>query len=89
MTDTPITTLPGLGAKSAAMLATIGVRTCADLKARGAVGTWLALKAAGQPASLNLLWALEGALTGRDWRVVSRTDRLRLLLEVEAHGERR
>jgi len=34
-------------------------------------------------ASLNLLWALEGALTGRPWEDVARNDRLTLLLQLE------
>ncbi|HYD94360.1 MAG TPA: TfoX/Sxy family protein [Noviherbaspirillum sp.] len=88
MTNPPITDLPGLGPKSAGMLAAIGVHSRADLAARGAVGAYLALRQAGQPASLNLLWALEGALTNRDWREVARDDRLRLLLELEARGGR-
>ncbi len=78
--------LPNLGPKSEAMLAAIGVRSRADLATRGAVATFLALKQSGQPASLNMLWALEAALAGRHWREVTRDDRLRLLLELDAHG---
>jgi DNA transformation protein len=37
----------------------------------------------GQKTSLNLLWALEGALTQRSWQQVARQDRLRLLLAVD------
>ena len=68
------------------MLAAIGIHSNADLASRGAVAAYAELKAAGVPASLNLLWAMEGALTGRHWRDVSRDDRLRLLLELEARG---
>jgi len=78
--------LLNLGPKSDAMLAAIGIRTHADLAARGAVDTYIALKRAGQPASLNMLWALEGALTGRHWRAVAQEDRLRLLLALEERG---
>jgi DNA transformation protein len=78
--------LANLGPKSAAMLAAIGIHDRETLAARGAVGTYIALRTAGQPASLNLLWAMEGALTERDWRDVARNDRLRLLLELEARG---
>jgi hypothetical protein len=38
----------------------------------------------GNNASLNLLWALEGALTGLPWRVVAQEHRLSLLLALEA-----
>lgn len=78
--------LLNLGPKSAAMLAAIGIRTRADLAARGAIDTFIELKRAGQPANLNMLWALEGALSGRHWRDVAREDRLRLLTELEARG---
>lgn len=78
--------LRNLGQKSESMLARIGIHSHADLAARGAVGTFIALKQAGLPASLNMLWALEGALTARDWRDVARDDRLHLLTELEARG---
>jgi DNA transformation protein len=32
---------------------------------------------------LNLLWAIEGALTDRDWKEVAKNDRLSLLTQVE------
>ena len=35
-------------------------------------------------ASLNLLWALEGALTGLHWQVVAKEHRLSLLLALKA-----
>ena len=68
------------------MLACVGIHTQAELAQRGAIGTFIALKRAEQPASLNMLWALEGALSDRHWRDVARDDRLRLLTELEAHG---
>ena len=45
------------------------------------------VKAAGQNASLNLLWAMEGALTGQHWQLVARDERTRLLLELDAAEE--
>lgn len=86
MSSPPVSDMPHLGPASRKMLAVIGVYTRADLEARGAVAAYAALKAAGAPASLNLLWAMEAALTGRHWREVARDDRLRLLLEFEAFG---
>jgi DNA transformation protein len=41
------------------------------------------VQAAGQRPSLNLLWGLEGALTGVPWREVARLERTRLLLELD------
>jgi DNA transformation protein len=76
--------LPGLGPKSLAMLAAAGIHGRADLERIGSVQAYLRVKAAGQNASLNLLWAMEGALTGEDWRVVAREERTRLLLALDA-----
>jgi DNA transformation protein len=72
--------------KSEAMLPTVGIGTPANLAARGALGAFIALKHSGTPVSLNALWAFEGALSGRDWREVMRSDKLRLLTELEARG---
>lgn len=76
--------LPGLGPKSLAMLAAASIHSRTDLERLGSVQAYLRVKAAGQNASLNLLWAMEGALTGQDWRVVAREERTRLLLELDA-----
>lgn len=83
----PSPDLPGLGPKSLAMLAAAGLYGRADLEKLGSVRAYLRVQAAGQNASLNLLWAIEGALTGQDWRVVAREERGRLLLELDAAQE--
>ena len=80
-------TLPGLGTVSRTLLASVGINNAADLRALGAIAAYCRVKVAHpKRVSLNLLWALEGALTGRDWRVVACEDRLRLLLELETAG---
>jgi DNA transformation protein and related proteins len=76
--------LPGLGPKSLAMLAAVGIHSRADLARLGSVHAYMRVKAAGQNASLNLLWAMEGALTGEDWRIVAREHRTSLLLALDA-----
>ncbi len=76
--------LPGLGPRSQAMLAGAGVTTVAQLRRLGAVRAYAKVQATGAPASLNLLWALEGALTGLPWQVVAREHRLSLLLALES-----
>ncbi len=76
--------LPNLGPRSNAMLAKAGIETRARLENLGAVGAYLRVKQVWKGASLNLLWALEGAITGRPWQDVAREDRLRLLMELEA-----
>jgi DNA transformation protein len=75
--------LPNLGPKSAEMLAAAGLRSLADLQAAGAVVAYAKVKAVWPQASLNLLWALEGALTGRAWQEVAETDRASLLMALE------
>lgn len=83
-TAEPPSLLPGLGTVSRTLLASVGITTEAQLRALGAVESWRRVKAAHpKRVSLNLLWALEGGLSGRDWRVVARDDRLRLLLQLE------
>ena len=66
------------------MLADAGINTISQLRRLGSVRAYAKVKATGANASLNLLWALEGALTGLPWQVVAREHRLSLLLALEA-----
>lgn len=68
------------------MLARAGIHTVDDLRKAGAVQAYVAVKRAGVPTSLNLLWALEGALTGQHWKDVARNDRTSLLLALDQAG---
>ena len=81
---TPITQLPNLGPKSAHMLHAAGIRSVEELRRLGAVAAFARVQASGAPASLNLLWALEGALTGLPWQQVAREHRTSLLLALDA-----
>jgi DNA transformation protein and related proteins len=65
------------------MLRSAGIRSVAHLRRLGSVRAFLRVQAAGQRPSLNLLWSLEGALTGVPWREVARRERTRLLLELD------
>ncbi|MEQ1590202.1 MAG: TfoX/Sxy family protein [Gallionella sp.] len=78
-----IADLPNFGAKSQQMLAQAGIHSIEQLRELGAVRAYLEVKQSGVNASLNLLWAMEGALTNRHWQDVAKQDRLRLLLELE------
>lgn len=84
--DTPLAHLRGLGPKSQAMLATVGITTVAELNALGAIGAYERLWRSGQAVSLNMLWSLEGALTDRDWRMVASDERQPLLKQLEERG---
>lgn len=74
-----------LGPKSVAMLLSAGIDHYTQIVAMGSVAVYVAVKKAQPSASLNLLWALEGALSGKHWRDVARDDRLLLLLQLERY----
>jgi DNA transformation protein len=78
-----ISELPNLGPKSQAALAAAGITTVAQLRRLGSVTAYLRARQAGAHVSLNLLWALEGALTGLPWQVVAREHRTSLLLALD------
>jgi DNA transformation protein len=78
-----IADLPNFGPKSQQMLAQAGIHTIEQLRELGAVRAYVKVKRSWKGASLNLLWAMEGALSGRHWQDVAKHDRLRLLLELE------
>jgi len=71
------------------MLRRAGIHSPSDLRRLGAVAAYCHVKRTGAKASLNLLWALEGALTGQTWQVVAKVDRTRLLLALEDHEQER
>jgi DNA transformation protein len=77
--------LPNLGPKSCAMLQRCAIRTPQQLRRLGAVAAYSLVRRAEPGASLNLLWALEGALIGLPWQQVARVHRTSLLLALEDH----
>jgi DNA transformation protein len=83
--------LRNLGPRSEQLLAQVGIRSADGLRRRGAVEAYLALRRIGATHSLNMLWAMAGALDpwpeGQDWREVAAGDqRLPLLLAVDGPG---
>jgi DNA transformation protein len=78
--------LLNIGPKSTKWLNAIGINTLADLEAIGAVAAYSLIKAQGYNASLNLLYALHGALTGQRWNELSAETKRRL--QEEAAGFR-
>jgi DNA transformation protein len=80
---TEITQLNGLGPKSQEMLASAGITREAELRKLGSVEAYVRVKRAIPGVSLNLLWAIEAALTGATWQQVARKDRTRLLLALD------
>jgi DNA transformation protein len=76
------------------MISRSGIHSEAQLRKIGAVAAYVRVLQTHPTASLNLLWALEGALTGLPWQEVARDHRTSLLLALEqcqahADGEHR
>ena len=67
------------------MLQQAGITTLTQLRKLGAVAAFSKVRRSGANASLNLLWALEGALTELPWQVVAKEHRTSLLLALEQH----
>ena len=78
-----IADLPNLGPKSQAMLESAGLHTVQQIRQLGSVTSYLLVKRLNKSATLNLLWALEGVISGRHWQDVARHDRLELLTQLE------
>ena len=79
-------TFRGLGPASRRWLATIGITTPDQLAAQDPFEVYARLKAAQPGVSLNLLYALIGAMENRDWRRVAREDRTAILLRLDDMG---
>jgi DNA transformation protein len=71
--------LPNLRLGTERMLKKAGISSVAELKQAGSVGAYKAIKQSNSTVSLELLWALEGALNGTHWSVVSKERREELL----------
>lgn len=78
-----VSSLRSLGPKSAQMLANAGITTVAQLREMGSIEAYVRTKEKNNGVSLNLLWALESALTGESWQAVARNHRTSLLLALE------
>ena len=62
---------------------TAGIVSVEELRSVGAVAAYFRAKQVERTISLNLLWALEGALTGAAWQQVAREHRASLLLALD------
>jgi DNA transformation protein len=73
-----------LGPKSAQWLADVGIRSPADLKRLGAAAVYARVKhARPRSASLNLLHALHGAVTGQRWDRLDEATKAKLLRDAQ------
>lgn len=77
--------LHNLGPKSQAIMARAGIDSVSALQRIGAVPAYMLARAQEPRVSMNLLYALVGAIEGRDWRDIQRERRLELLNALEEH----
>lgn len=73
-----------VGPKSAAWLRQVGVRTAEDLARVGPVEVFLKVKRAGFRPSLNLLYAMAGAIDDCHWTDLSDERKSALMLDLGA-----
>ena len=80
--------LKGLGPKSERCLNEIGIKTKADLEKTGPVRAFLKLrKECRTKPSLNFLYAMVGALEERHWADIAKSEKGRLLMELDGYQE--
>lgn len=79
--------LANLGPKSAQFLQKAGITSYEQLKRLGSVRAYSLVKQVEPSVTLNLLWALEGAVSGLHWREVAKEHRTSLLLALETHEQ--
>lgn len=79
MTAPAVEKIRNIGPKSMAWLRQTGVRTLVDLQAVGSLAAFVRIKRAGFRPSLNLLYALEGAILGCHWQEIPDTRRAELV----------
>ena len=73
-----------IGPKSAAWLRQVGLKTPEALAEAGTLEAFMRVKRAGFKPSLNLLYALEGALVGCHWQQVAIDRRTELATQAQA-----
>jgi len=80
--------LKGLGTKSEKSLNKIGIYTLDDLKKNGPVRAFIKLKTeCSIKPSLNFLYAMVGAIENVHWAKVAKTEKRRLVMELEDYKE--
>ncbi|WED20757.1 TfoX/Sxy family DNA transformation protein [Vibrio sp. JC009] len=75
--------LPNLRLGTERMLKKAGINSVAELRQAGSVGAFKAIKQTNSTVSLELLWALEGALKGKHWSVITKERRDELMSKLD------
>lgn len=76
--------LRNLGPKSVQMLKQAGIATPDRLKQLGSVDAFILVQRTGAKPTLNLLWALEGAICNKRWQDIAHEQRRMLLDQLDA-----
>lgn len=76
--------LRNLGPKSVQMLYQAGIKTVVALRELGAVDAYIQVQRSGAKPTLNLLWALEGAIRDIPWQEIAQEQRRVLLDRLDA-----
>ncbi|HBK57505.1 MAG TPA: transcriptional regulator [Xanthomonadales bacterium] len=76
--------LHNIGPKSAAWLRQVGIHDQATLAELGPVEAYVRIRRAGFRPSLNLLYALEGALCNQHWQEITPERRSELVIAADA-----
>ena len=80
--------LKGLGPKSERCLNEIGIKTKSDLEAIGPIQAFLKLREeCSIKPGLNFLYAMVGALEEKHWADIAKSEKGRLLMELEGYQE--
>ena len=77
--------LANLGPESARAVVAAGITSVEELRRLGSVVAYAKVKKHQPAVTLNLLWALEGALSSLPWQTDAREHRTSLLLALEQH----
>ena len=80
--------LKGLGPKSEKCLNEIGIKTRSDLERVGPIRAFLMLREeCSIKPSLNFLYAMVGALEDEHWTDIAKSEKGRLLMELDGYQE--
>lgn len=83
--DDLIESMRNLGPRSAQQLASVGINTIEKFRAMGSVAAYVKVSRGCTNVGMNMLWALEGALTNTHWEQVAREHGPRLLAQLEQY----
>jgi DNA transformation protein and related proteins len=85
-TGPALSELRGLGPASVVMLTSVGITSAAQLRKADLYPLYARIKAQHPHTSINLLYAMMGAVDGMDWRDVAKERRTEVLMRLEDMG---